>query len=320
MENCFFSIIIPVYNIQEYLEECVSSVLSQTFQKFELILVDDGSTDESGRLCDQLAQTDGRIQVVHQANRGSSGARNRGLEQAAGQYVLFLDGDDFYPQDHFLEEIYLASENKDVVCFNYARYTNKLLKKLIVFPEPEERLDRLWSAMIQNNAYTSSACLKAVKRSLLLKNAIAFEEGVTCEDIEWCAKVMCSAKSLALVPDCVYAYRVRPGSTTQRISTGHIKSQLHILGKIAAAEVQGSEMFQNAYRGYVAFQYCTVLINLRLCRPKIDKHTRQQVKELSWLLDYDLNQSVHLIHRVYRMVGFEITSWLLVIYFKLFCW
>lgn len=315
----FFSIIVPVYNVQDYLKACVSSVLNQSFGDFQLILVDDGSTDESGRLCDELAQSDARVFVIHQENQGQSVARNRGLKEATGTYILFLDSDDFYPQLDFLENLANASHDQDVVCFNYARYTDHLLKNLIAFPTPVEPVDQLWLELVRSDAFTSSPCLKAVKRELLVEQNILFEEGVLSEDIEWNAKVMRQANSLALAPDCVYAYRVRPGSVTHSIHAEHVRMQLGIVRRLSEETVAGSEAFCSAYRSYVAFQYCTVLINLRLSRPKIDGKTKQEIKNLAWLLQYDENRIVRLIHRVYKCLGFEITSWLLVIYFKLFC-
>ena len=88
------SVVIPVYNVRLYLERCVQSVLRQTYKDLEIILVDDGSKDDSGKLCDQLALSDQRIRVIHQENQGLSGARNTGIRQATGEYIIFLDSDD----------------------------------------------------------------------------------------------------------------------------------------------------------------------------------------------------------------------------------
>ena len=85
------SVIVPVYNVEKYLEECVESVLSQTFTDFELLLIDDGSTDSSGDLCDQIAKRDVRVRVIHKSNRGSSSARNKGVDEAKGEWIIFLD-------------------------------------------------------------------------------------------------------------------------------------------------------------------------------------------------------------------------------------
>lgn len=318
--KAFFSIIIPVYNVQDYLKECVESVLRQDFSDFEIILVDDGSTDDSGVLCDELALKDSRIRVVHQKNQGLSGARNSGLRLAEGRYVLFLDSDDFYPQSDFLRKLQENCKDQDVVCFNYARFTDRLLPNMISYPENSGLSgDALWLELVRRNAYQSSACIKVVKRSLLTENDITFEIGTISEDIEWSAKVMRAAQGIAIVPDCVYAYRVRQGSITKTISPKHIRMQYRIVNRLASEKVQGSPCFREAYNGYVAFQYCTILINARLCKPKVEREELQKIRELSWLLQHDTNRLVKLIHIVYRVLGFEITSWLLLIYFKLFC-
>lgn len=319
VEEVFFSIVVPVYNVQDYLEECVQSVLRQDFGDFELILVDDGSTDRSGALCDALALRDGRIRVLHQQNRGLSGARNHGTQLARGKYVLFLDSDDFYPQTNFLQEIWEKSKDADVVCFNYARYTDRLLPAMLDFPEDNSNPEELRLELVRRNGYISSACVKAVKRELLIHNAITFEEGVLSEDIEWSAKLLKTARSLALAPNCIYAYRVRAGSISHSVSQKHVDMQLRILKKLIAEPAEGSEAQQDAYNGYVAFQYCTILINMRLSKPPVSRETKQQIRELRWLLRYDANRIVKLISRVYRVLGFTLTSWLLLIYFKLFC-
>ncbi len=88
------SIIVPVYNVEEYLKECAASILAQTYENFEVIFVDDGSTDSSGEICDILANLDERVKVIHQENAGLSGARNSGIDAAKGQYICFIDSDD----------------------------------------------------------------------------------------------------------------------------------------------------------------------------------------------------------------------------------
>ncbi len=314
-----FSIVVPVYNVRDYLEECVDSILRQTFPDYEVILVDDGSKDGSDKLCDLLAARDPRILVHHQENQGPSGARNAGLKLAQGQYVLFLDSDDFYPQGDFLERVFEAAANADIVCFNYARYTDRLLGNMLNFPEENIIGDALLLELTRRNAYQSSACSKAVKRSLLTDNGIYFEQGILSEDIEWSAKVMRCAQSVAIAPECVYAYRVRQGSISKTVSPKHVEDQLTVISRLAEGTPERSLDFQNAYHGYVGFQYSTLMINARLSKPRISPEQMKRVRELSWLLQYDSNGIVKLIHNVCRILGFEITSRLLLIYFKLFC-
>ena len=99
MEQALISVIVPVYNVEKYLPECVESIISQTYGNLEIILVDDGSTDRSGKICDEFAEKDSRIVVIHQKNSGVSAARNRGLDVCKGDYISFVDSDDYYCTD-----------------------------------------------------------------------------------------------------------------------------------------------------------------------------------------------------------------------------
>lgn len=120
-----FSIIIPVYNVETYLTRCIDSILSQTFSDFECILVDDGSTDSSGAICDEYAKKDSRVKAVHQENQGSQVARNTGLDVACGQYIEFIDSDDWIEKDalELFYKILSADETIDMLLFGY-RFLN----------------------------------------------------------------------------------------------------------------------------------------------------------------------------------------------------
>ena len=101
MRTPLISVIIPVYNVEKYLRRCLDSVIAQTYQNLEIICVDDGSIDDSGKICDQYAVRDARIKVIHQENQGLSAARNRGLDAAEGEYIAFVDSDDYILEDMY---------------------------------------------------------------------------------------------------------------------------------------------------------------------------------------------------------------------------
>ena len=121
-----FSIVIPVYKTKEYLDHCVESVIAQTFRDFEIILVDDGSPDCCGAMCDAWAAKDSRIVVVHQENGGLSAARNAGIRRATGEYIMFLDSDDWWADPYVLENIaqHLNHTDADILSFNYRKSYN----------------------------------------------------------------------------------------------------------------------------------------------------------------------------------------------------
>ena len=138
-----FSIIIPAYNVADYLENCVESILKQTYDNYEVIIVNDGSTDETGKIADDLSLQFKQINVIHQSNGGASKARNTGMKEVVGDYILFLDGDDFWSDIYFLDQV--ASElNKqlvDVVIFGYSYYYDNEIKEI-----PVSRLNDLIEA------------------------------------------------------------------------------------------------------------------------------------------------------------------------------
>ena len=121
MADSMVSVIVPVYNVQRYLSQCVESILAQTYQRLEIILVDDGSTDGSGRLCDALAQRDERVRVIHKPNGGLSDARNAGTEACNGEFIFYLDSDDYLAQDAIMALVSIQSESHaEVVIGNYS--------------------------------------------------------------------------------------------------------------------------------------------------------------------------------------------------------
>ena len=118
-DNPLVSIIVPVYNVEEYLEECVNSIISQTYTNIEIILVDDGSTDNSGELCDKYSLRDNRIEVIHKVNGGISDARNVGAKSAKGKYIYFIDSDDYIVSEAIDELVSVAlRDNSDIVFFD----------------------------------------------------------------------------------------------------------------------------------------------------------------------------------------------------------
>ena len=122
--NDLVSVIIPVYKTEKYLDECVESIVKQTYKNLEIILVDDGSPDNSPAMCDAWAEKDSRIKVIHKPNGGAADSRNKGLEIATGKWILFMDSDDWYKTYDVIFRLVenAERENADIVCFNYQRY------------------------------------------------------------------------------------------------------------------------------------------------------------------------------------------------------
>ncbi|MGN1326481.1 MAG: glycosyltransferase family 2 protein, partial [Clostridia bacterium] len=120
------TVIMPVYNVEKYLEEAIDSVIYQTYQNLEIILIDDGSTDNSGNICDEYAKKDSHIKVIHQENKGLSGARNTGLDIATGEYIMFIDSDDIFPKDACEKMLkFMEEKDADYIVGNYTNMSEE---------------------------------------------------------------------------------------------------------------------------------------------------------------------------------------------------
>ena len=179
--SVFFSVIIPVYNVASYLTECLDSVLSQSYRNFEVILVDDGSTDSGGSICDEYAQKDRRIHVIHQNNSGLSAARNVGIALAVGDYILFLDSDDYW-RDHSVLSILanrLEVRRAQVLSYNFAKFNTKK-EYTPYFSSPSLSLEstNALSYITCHNLWIACAWNKAIERKLFHDNRLRFVEGI----------------------------------------------------------------------------------------------------------------------------------------------
>lgn len=211
-----FSIVIPVYNVKDYLEKCVQSVLAQGCADYEIILVDDGSTDGSSALCDILAaHHPERIRVIHKPNGGLGDARNVGLEHALGEYLVFLDSDD-YIDPSMLEELsqQVDKTHADIITFGFAVDNNGDTSQIIIDPLPEDRIFTLADTP-QLLLALPNAWNRIYTRRLFLETGIRYPGRVWYEDIRTTTKLFAQAKSVVSVHRPYYYYVVRENSITR---------------------------------------------------------------------------------------------------------
>lgn len=208
------SIIIPVYRAETFLDDCVSSILAQSFGDFELILVDDGSPDRCPELCDKWAATDDRIKVIHKQNGGVSSARNSGLDIASGEYICFVDSDDTLPVNG-LQILITSIEqiNVDVVFGTFQfQYGDKLLPHASRLPEGKYLFKDVLKDFIDDGTLSGfllgSACAALYKRNVIIANHLRFKEGLkNNEDGLFNFELALVANSFAVVNSPVYNYR-----------------------------------------------------------------------------------------------------------------
>ncbi|MBQ8729868.1 MAG: glycosyltransferase, partial [Lachnospiraceae bacterium] len=186
------SIIVPVYKVEPYIHKCVDSILYQTFTDFELILVDDGSPDNCGKICDEYAQKDEHVRVIHKKNGGLSDARNFGLEVAVGEYISFIDSDDWVDKNIYTESLdYMKKNDLDIVCFDVTevRSSKTLVRHKFESDKVFEAEDGLYKILVDE--IDNSACNKIFKRSIW--KDVRFPVGRRFEDVATTYKVFSNA-------------------------------------------------------------------------------------------------------------------------------
>lgn len=226
----FFSIIVPVYQSKATLECCVQSVLTQEYEDFELILVDDGSRDNSGAICDRLAQADERIQVIHQENAGVSTARNAGIRLAQGEYLLFLDSDDAL-LPHALSRYAQATlqSTMDVVIAGISVWENGREVRTIGMETDIQANSEIWENICRDPAPFGYAGGKVIRRSLVSVNAIAFNPNMQSqEDLDFFLSVYGASETFHIISDCLYVYCYAPSKRTPPIGD-HLGNQIKLL-------------------------------------------------------------------------------------------
>ncbi len=315
-EKYDISVIIPIYNTEDYISDCVNSVLEQTGNaSVEIILVNDGSKDNSLTICKQFEKKYQNIKVVNQDNAGASMARNAGFKISSGDYILFLDGDDYYLPIYnedkrtcsLVDLLYLAKRKSiDVLCFNYTREETY---------EPERFFGEEFSQdiyrLVNENVYTSSACIKMIRRSLLLDNDISFVQGALSEDILFSGKLLTiKDASFAFYNKVIYFYRVREGSITKSFSKKHA---LDILNTI---EILQKSDNKNVH-AYNAFQYATLLVNIGLSNDVLDDDLLKKIYSYKYLLKNNNSKVVKTINISTKIIGVRLTAKLLSVAFKL---
>jgi len=246
MNSILVSIIVPVYNVEPYLHQCVDSVINQTYQNLEIILVNDGSTDSSGKICDEYAASDKRVSVVHKTNEGLPAARNTGLNHSTGKYIYFLDSDDWIREDAINLLVSLAERtSSDVILFdavvvdeignpievthNYTRrkeYTTLLGKEMYV-------------QMFNNKDYYSSVCLLFIKAELLSKEKIQFEPDIIVHEDELFTFLLLQKMNTAT-------------HTKEKLFFRRIRSQSIMTTPVTLAKIEGYyKVMQEIYNYYI---------------------------------------------------------------------
>ena len=304
------SVIIPVYKVEQYLAQCVDSVLNQTYRDLEVILVDDGSPDRCPQMCDDYAAKDPRVRVIHQKNGGSSAARNAGVAVATGEYGLFLDSDDFWNDEEAVFRLAqrISAQPRDVICFSWYKYTEsdgtiiEANKGDSDMPKDADCLEKQLGFLTDRGLYSASACDKMISMQLLKR--LPFEPGMFSEDVEWSARLMNAAGSFDYINSAFYCYRQREGSVSHTISEKSCRDLANAVVGCCTITEQ-SDAAHKPYLGrYSAYQFAT-FIAVQAFTETFSKETIQTLRPYAGILQYYANsRKVRYMYYGVRMMGF----------------
>lgn len=316
------SFIIPVYKVERYLKQCVDSITGQTYRDIEIILVDDGSPDSCPHICDDYAAKDERISVIHKANGGLSDARNVGLNAATGDYVIFVDSDDFWlHNDDLLKLIQIAEANPqvDFIGFNCSYYYQDK-DSFAQWPSYDNRLahpvekNEVLRLLTSTSSFVMSACMKMLKREFLLSNGLLFIKGQLSEDIPWFINLLDSCRECMFVNIYVYAYRQGvSGSITNSISERNIDNLIQIIE--TELEKMPSRTFmsegKDCVMSFLGYEYSIILGYLQFLDKEKAKEKYKYLKRYKYLLDYTQDPKVKKVHLATKLLGLGLTTRLL---------
>lgn len=321
----FLSVIIPVYNVEKYLGQCVDSVIRQEIGDFELILVDDGSPDSCSQICDAYAEKYGFVRVIHKKNGGLSDARNVGLMAASGDYVIFIDSDDWWNPDVSIAQMLSSvkkTENIDMVLFSgldyiegegfYQRNEHRIITDIDV-----SSVKAYYRSLLRRGNMEVAAYTKILSRQFLVDNGLYFQRNLLSEDNEWLIRVLRVLRKVDIIDLPLYIYRAgRTDSISNTIRKKNITDLLSI--------VQGSIDYYSFHDNPVREEELCFASYLWFCAlglayslPKAElKEIQSLFKETSSVCSYSYSRKTKLSNSVYRVFGFNLTVKILGTYLK----
>ena len=314
-DKILISFVIPVYNVQTYIDECINSILLQSAPEIEIILVDDGSTDFSGKICDTFAEKYKTIRVLHQENMGLAAARNAGLTYAKGKYISFIDSDDRLA-DKCVDDILKWISSTDVdICFmqaikfwdeNFEKdLGEKIEKKYVENRTPEEVMHYLST----RPKFTGSACTKLYRRIFLLDNKLTFpDDKRLSEDLGFVLDCLLAADKFDVLEMPFYEYRQkRMGSITSTISFESLQGILLFISEsIDKLMLNGKpvDALRKSALSFVAYEYSILLMHYN--KTSFSEYEfMAELKKYQWVLKYGKSIKLKIVRNIVNLFGID---------------
>ena len=276
-EHPIISVVVPIYNVEKYLRKCIDSLINQTFERIEIILVDDGSPDSCPEICDEYKLIYSNIKVIHKENGGLVSARRIGIQNAVGDYICFVDGDDWVQNQHFERIAQAIIENNcpDIVIFGLTRWNNRGSQRIVVNMEEgyyskEDKEAYIIPVMISKKPFfefgiSPSACAKAFKRELILSNDYEIPKSITMgEDAALSYPMIEKAQSIYILHAYDYMYRTNPESMSYVCNEKTLEG-IVLLATFMKCWAKNSYYYMQVYsqvQEYVCYIYITTFENM----------------------------------------------------------
>ncbi len=309
------SIIVPVYNVEKYLNECIDSIINAYVDGVEVILIDDGSTDRSSVICDKYEEQYDYISVKHKKNGGLSSARNTGINMAKGKYIWFVDSDDYIKSDSIECVIKAIGEDRDIIFINYQRvYPDNRVYFYQGFKE-NDNLNIEPYKFLRDLGNVSYAAQKfIVKRSLILDNQIFFTEGLYHEDEDWTPRMICEAKSFTRIMPAIYNYRVgNPTSITGMLNPKKVYDKVRVSENIYSRIKNNkyTESMKEYLMERIAHNYIAALNESAMYKGKEKKELIKFLKGKKYLLNNIKSKKARMVANSLNIMGVGNTAFLL---------
>lgn len=310
------SIIVPIYNVQQYLEDCLKSIINQQFGSYEVLLIDDGSTDNSASICKKYVNQDYRFKYYYKQNGGLSDARNFGMKIASGRYIMFVDSDDYigkYTLNRIAEEI--GNNEPDIITIRMLRVlpngefivNDSMLEKDI---KELDTYSKQIQWLVEKSENSWSAVRYIIKKSLVQRYNLSFHKGILHEDLDWSAKVFMLAKNMRFIVEPLYYYRIgRIGSITTVIKAKRIIDILDTVKRFYLRENSNSELSLLIHRELINSAFRSMQDY-----PYVKKEERQSVKDAfaknREYLNGSNKQSVKILLKISDIFGIDVAFFL----------
>lgn len=264
MHDNLVSVIVPVYNVERYLKKCIESIINQTYKNLEIFLVDDGSTDNSGKICDEYAKKDNRINVIHKENKGVSSARNAGINEAKGEWIAFIDADDWIEENYIEELLKNTSKEIDIVQCGYYRVVANNKESINCDGNDEVRNKEEFLIGCLNPQMAYGLCHTKIIRKSKIKDIRFDEEIVVCEDALFNIELSENVNRVKIIKIPLYNYHIHQDSVVRKYDVNYsskYEKALNVIGDYLRINYKNNYKVRTNYFNFVVYHLMLIAVN-----------------------------------------------------------